>query len=133
VGQRHGRRGASLRPLRSLGYCRDGTGPGSPSSVMLEVEQVLCILGHHSHADAKVWALKVRHGLKALLPHRVFLISNWEKCNRHRGGSGEATLTQRGERDMGHLLDGGVRLAADDSPHPWILLVEGYHHSGLAS
>jgi hypothetical protein len=41
----------------------------SPSGVMLQVEQVLCILGHRSHADAKVRALEVRHGLKALLPH----------------------------------------------------------------
>jgi hypothetical protein len=32
---------------------------------------------------------------------------------------------------MGRLLDGGVGLTTDDGPHPRILLVEGYHHTGL--
>jgi hypothetical protein len=33
---------------------------------------------------------------------------------------------------MGHLLDDSVGLTADDGPHPWILLVKGYHHASLA-
>jgi hypothetical protein len=99
---------------------------------MLQVEQLLCILGHRSHADADVRALEIRHGLKALLPHKGFLILNWEKRTWHHNGSGEVTLAQRGERDVGHLLDSSVGLAADDGPHPWIFLVEGYRHAGLA-
>jgi hypothetical protein len=37
-------------------------------------------------------ALEVKHGLKALLPHEIFLIPNREKRNGHHGGSGETTL-----------------------------------------
>jgi hypothetical protein len=33
---------------------------------------------------------------------------------------------------VGSLLDGGVELAANDGPHPQILLVEGYHHTSPA-
>jgi hypothetical protein len=79
-----------------------------------------------------VRALEVRHGLKSLLPHGISLILNREKPDQHCDGSGEATLTQRGECDVSRLLDGSVRFAADDGPHPWILLVEGYHHASLA-
>jgi hypothetical protein len=104
----------------------------SPGSVMLQVEQVLHILDHCSHASAEVRALEVGHDLKVLLPHGIFLIPNQEKLDRHHSGSGEVTLTQRGECDVGRLLNGSVRLAADDGPHPQILLVEGYHHAGLA-
>jgi hypothetical protein len=31
--------------------------------VMLQVEQVLGVLGHRSHAGVEVWALKVGHSL----------------------------------------------------------------------
>jgi hypothetical protein len=65
----------------------------SPGGVMLQVEQVLCIIGHHSQASIEVRALLVRHILKALLPHRIFLILNREKHVRHCGGSGEVALT----------------------------------------
>jgi hypothetical protein len=95
----------------------------STSGVMLQVEQVLHILGHRSHAGTEVRALEVRYGLKTLLPHRTFLILNREKRDHYHSGSGEATLTQRGECDVGHLLDGNVRLAANDGPHPRIFLV----------
>jgi hypothetical protein len=66
----------------------------SPGGVMLQVEQVLCVLGHHRHANTEVRALKVRHGLKTLLPHGIFLILNQKKCDQHRGGSNDAALTQ---------------------------------------
>jgi hypothetical protein len=98
---------------------------------MLQVEQVLCIRGHCSHAGTEVRALIVRHDLKTLLPRDIFLIPNRKKCDRLHGGSGEAALTQRGECDVGHLLDGGVGLTADDGPHPRILLVEGDRHASL--
>jgi hypothetical protein len=84
------------------------------SGLVLQVEQVLHVLGHCSHVDIEVQALDVGHGLKALLPHRIFLNLNREQRDQHRGGSGEATLTQSGEWDVCHLLDGGVRLTADD-------------------
>jgi hypothetical protein len=104
----------------------------SPGGVMLQVEQVLRILGHHSHANIEVRTLKVRHGVKVLLPHGVFLILNRGKRYWHHGGSGKATLVQRGECNMGRLLDGSVGLTADDGPCPRILLVKGYRHAGLA-
>jgi hypothetical protein len=69
--------------------------------------------------------LEVRYDLKVLLPHGIFLIL-------HCGGSGDVTLTQRGECDVGCLLDGTVGLTANDGLRPWILLVEGYRHVGLA-
>jgi hypothetical protein len=64
---------------------------------MLQVEQVLHILGHRSHAGVEVRALEVGHSLKALLPHGIFLILNQENLNGHHGSSGEAALTQGGE------------------------------------
>jgi hypothetical protein len=104
----------------------------SPDGVMLEVEQALSKLGHRSHAGTGVRALKVRYSLMTLLPHVISLIPNCVKCDRHRNGSSEAALTQRGECDVGHLLDGAVGLTTDDGPRPWILLVEWDRHAGLA-
>jgi hypothetical protein len=62
----------------------------SPGGVMLQVEQVLCILGHRCHVDAEVRVLEVRYDLKVLLPHRIFLIPNQEKRNRHHGRRGDS-------------------------------------------
>jgi hypothetical protein len=53
-----------------------------PGGVVLQVEQVLCILGHCNHPGAEVGALEVRHGLKMLLSYRVLLILNQEKRDR---------------------------------------------------
>jgi hypothetical protein len=33
---------------------------------------------------------------------------------------------------MSYSLNGGIGLTADDGPHPQMLLVEGYHHTGIA-
>jgi hypothetical protein len=63
-----------------------------------------------------VRTLKVRHGLKVLLPHGVLLIPNQEKRHRHGCYSGETILTQGGESDMGNHRDDGVELTADDGP-----------------
>jgi hypothetical protein len=49
----------------------DGSG-----GVMLQVEQVLDVLGHRSHAGVEVRILEVGHDLKAMLPHKIFLILN---------------------------------------------------------
>jgi hypothetical protein len=48
--------------------------PGCPHGVVLEVEQVLHILGQRSDPDVEVRALEVGHGLKTLLPYGVLLI-----------------------------------------------------------
>jgi hypothetical protein len=104
----------------------------SSGGVVLQVEQVLRILGHRSHAAIEVRAVEVRHGLQVLLPHGIFLIPNGEKHDGHHGGSGEATLTQGGECDVCRLLDGGVGLAANNSSCPWLHRVEGYRNAGLA-
>jgi hypothetical protein len=60
---------------------------------VLQVERGLCILGHHSHAYVEVRALRVGHGLKALLPHRVSLIAKREERDRHRGGVSKVAPT----------------------------------------
>jgi hypothetical protein len=67
--------------------------PGCPHGVVLEVEQVLHVLGQRSHPSMEVRALEVRHGLKTLLPYGVLLIPNWEKRDRQCCSSGEAVLT----------------------------------------
>jgi hypothetical protein len=43
--------------------------PGCPGGVVLEVEQVLHVLGHRGHLGVEVRALEVGHGLKTLLPY----------------------------------------------------------------
>jgi hypothetical protein len=79
----------------------------------------------------EVRALKVRHGLKALLPYRVLLIPNREKRDRQCYYSCEAVLTQGGEGDVRHHLNAGVGLAVDDEPRPWMHGFKGYRHANL--
>jgi hypothetical protein len=62
----------------------------------------------------EVRALEVVHSLKVLLPYGVLLIPNREKRDRQCCYSSKASLTQGGEGDMCHHLNGGVGLAADD-------------------
>jgi hypothetical protein len=80
----------------------------------------------------EVGPLRVGHGLKVLLPHRILLVADQKERDWHRGGVGEAGLTQRGECDLYRLLDGLIQLDPDDSCHPWLHRVEGYHHVDLA-
>jgi hypothetical protein len=77
----------------------------------------------------EVRALKVGHGHKTLLPYGVLLIPDQKKRDRQCGGSGEAVLTQRGESDVLHHLNTGVRLTINDGPRPWLRRVDGYHHA----
>jgi hypothetical protein len=67
----------------------------SSGCVVLQVQQVLHVLGHCSHAGIEVGALEVRHGLKVLLPHGIFLILNKERHDRHYYSSSEAVLTHK--------------------------------------
>jgi hypothetical protein len=80
----------------------------------------------------EVRALKVKHGLKALLPYGVLLIPNQEKRDRQCCCSCEVVLAQGGEGDVRHHLNACVRLVADDGPRLWLHGVEGYHHTKLA-
>jgi hypothetical protein len=77
-----------------------------PDSASLQVKHVLRVLGQCSHAGVEVRALGVGHGLTTLVPHRILLVTNRKERNWHRGGVGEAALTQRGECDLCQLLDG---------------------------
>jgi hypothetical protein len=106
--------------------------PGCPGGVVLEVEQVLCILGQRSHPVMKVRVIEVGHGLKMLLPYRVLLILNWEKRDRQCCSSDKAVLAQGSESHVRHQLNVGVGLAVDDGPRPWLHGVEGYHRVDLA-
>jgi hypothetical protein len=65
-----------------------------PAGVVLQVEQVPHVLGHHSHTGVDVRALEVGHGLRVLLPHGVLLILDLEEQNWHVDSGGEAALTQ---------------------------------------
>jgi hypothetical protein len=89
------------QPLGLLPICGEPQAllDDSPGSVVLQVEQVLCIHGHRSHTSAEVGALEVGQGLKALLPYKILLITNWEERDRHLCGSGEVDLTQGREGD----------------------------------
>jgi hypothetical protein len=91
---------------------------GCPRGVVLEVEQVLCVLGQRSHPGMEVRALEVGHGLKMLLPYEVLLIPNWEKRDRQCCSIGEVVLAQGGESDVRHQLNAGVGLTADDGSRP---------------
>jgi hypothetical protein len=105
-----------------------------PGGVVLQVEQVLHVLGHLSHTSVEVGggvALGVGHGHEALLPLGVLLIMIREECGRHLGGGGKAVLRQGDEGDECRLLDGVVELTANDGPHPWAHGVEGYHQVDL--
>jgi hypothetical protein len=43
-------------------------------------------------------------------------VPDQKKRDRQCGSSGEAVLAQRGESDVRHHLNAGVRLATDDGP-----------------
>jgi hypothetical protein len=103
-----------------------------PGSAGLQVKYVMHVPSQRSHAGVEVRALRVGHGLKMLLPHRILLVMNRKERDWHRGGVGEAALTQGGECDVCRLLNGLIQLDPDDGCHPWLHRVEGYHHVDLA-
>jgi hypothetical protein len=106
--------------------------PGCPRGVVLEVEQVLRVLGQRIHPGMEVRALEVGHSLKMLLPYGVLLIPNQEKRDRQCCSNDKAVLAQGGESDVRHQLNAGVGLTADDGPRPRLRGVKGYHHADLA-
>jgi hypothetical protein len=99
---------------------------------VLQVEQVLRVPGQRSHPGVEVRVLEVGHGRKTLLPYGVLLIPDRKKRDRQCDGSGEVVLTQRGEGNVRHHLNAGVRLAVNDGPRPRPRRVEGYRHADLA-
>jgi hypothetical protein len=103
-----------------------------PASACLQVKHVLHVPGQCSHASVEVGPLGVGHNLKAVLPHRILLVMDRKEHVWHRGGVGEAGLTQGGECDLCRLLDGLIQLDTDDNCHPRLRRVEGYHHVDLA-
>jgi hypothetical protein len=103
-----------------------------PVGAGLQVKQVLRVPSQCSHASVEVGALEVGHSLKALLPHRILLVADQKEHNWHHGGVDEAGLTQGGECDLCRLLDGLIQLDPNDSCHPRLHQVEGYHHVDLA-
>jgi hypothetical protein len=101
-----------------------------PASAGLQVKHVLHVPGQCSHASVEVRVLGVGYGLKALLPHRILLVTDRKESDWHRSGVGEAALTQG--CDLCRLLDGLIQLDPDDGCHPQLRRVEGYHHIDLA-
>jgi hypothetical protein len=104
----------------------DGSG-----SAGLQVKYVLRVPGQPSHAGVKVRALRVGHGLKTLLPHRILLVMDRKEHDWHCDGVGQAALTQGGECDLCRLLNGLIQLDPNDGCHPRLRRVEGYHHVDL--
>jgi hypothetical protein len=102
------------------------------ASAGLQVKHVLRVPGQRSHADVEVGPLGVGHGLKALFPHRILLVTDRKERDWHHGGVGEAGVTQGGECDLCRLLDGLIQLDPNDVCHPQLHWVEGYHHIDLA-
>jgi hypothetical protein len=80
-----------------------------------------------------VWAPEVRHGLEALLPHEVLLITDRKGHDSHLSGSGKAVLTHGGESNVCHLLDSIIKLVAEDGSRPQCHGVKGYNHLDLTS
>jgi hypothetical protein len=103
-----------------------------PGGVVLQVEQVLRVPSQRNHPNVEVRALKVRHGLKALLPYGILLILNWDKRDEQCCCSGEAVLAHGGEGNVRHHLNAGVGLAANNGSRPWLCGVKGYRHANLA-
>jgi hypothetical protein len=103
-----------------------------PASACLQVKHVLRVPSQGSHVSMKVGPLGVGHGLKALLPHRIHLVADRKERDWHRSGVSEAGLTQGDECDLCCLLDDLIQLDPDDSCHPQLHQVEGYHHVDLA-
>jgi hypothetical protein len=58
-----------------------------PDGVPLQVEYVMHVLHHRSHAGVGVRTLWVSHVLKTLPPHGLLLLAYQEQHDRHRGGS----------------------------------------------
>jgi hypothetical protein len=102
-----------------------------PGSADLQVKHELHVPGQRSHASVEVRALRVGHGLKTLLPHRILLVTDRKERDWHRCGVSEAALTQGGECDLCRLLDSLIQLDHNDSCHPWLCQVEGYYHIDL--
>jgi hypothetical protein len=103
-----------------------------PASAGLQIKHVLRVPDQRSHASVEVRALGVGHDIKTLLPHRILLVTDRKERDWHHGGVGEAALTQGGECDLCHLLDGLIQLDPNDGCYPWLRRVEGYHHVDLA-
>jgi hypothetical protein len=103
-----------------------------PVGAGLQVKHVLHVPCQCSHASVEVGPLGDGHSLKALLPHGILLVADRKERDWHRGGVGEAGLTQGGECDLCRLLDGLIQLDPNDSCHPRLHRVEGYHHVDLA-
>jgi hypothetical protein len=116
-----------LKPARVQMLPRDG-----PASAGLPVKHVLRVPNQRSHASVEVRALGVGHGLKALHPHMILLVTDQKERSWHHGGVGKAALTQGGECDLCRLLNGLIQLDPDYGCHSWLRQVEGYHHVDLA-
>jgi hypothetical protein len=78
----------------------DGLGSAGP-----QIKHVLRVPGQCIHASVEVRALRVGHDLKTLLPHMILLVTNRKERDWHRGGIGEAALTQGGECNVCRLHD----------------------------
>jgi hypothetical protein len=103
------------------------------AGVVLQVEQVLCVLGHLHPSGVELWAREVASGLKALAPLGLLLIMDQEKRDRRVDGGGEAPLTQGSECHMLHLFDDVINLTPDDDSYPQCRGVDGYLHLDLTT
>jgi hypothetical protein len=98
------------------------------ANVVLQVEQVLYVLGHMCPTGAELWAREVASGLKVPVPCGILLVPDREQSDRRVS---EALLAHGSECHMHHLLNGIVDLVSDDGSCPRCRGVDGYLHPDL--
>jgi hypothetical protein len=101
--------------------------------VVLEDEQVLCILGHVRPSCIELWAHELAGGHKALMPLGLLLITDRKERDQRVGGVSEVSLTQGGECHVRHLLDGVIDLTTNDDSRSGHHAVDGYLHPNLTN
>jgi hypothetical protein len=101
--------------------------------VVLEDEQVLCILGHVRPSCIELWAHELTGGHKALMPLGLLLITDRKERDQRVGGVSEVSLTQGGECHVRHLLDGVIDLTTNDDSRSGHHAVDGYLHPDLTT
>jgi hypothetical protein len=79
----------------------------------------------------EVQALGVKYGLKVLMPHKISVLAKWKERDRCCSGVGKVAPTQRSECEVCRLIDGVIKLNANDSHHPWLLRIDRNGHADL--
>jgi hypothetical protein len=91
------------------------------TGVVLEVEQVLCVLGQLSPPGIELHAGEVTSCLQVLTPLGLLLVPNQEQRDRRVGQVGEVSLKHGDERHVCHVVNDVIQVASNDGSGPWCL------------